>query len=165
MSSAIPNDAILRGAMEELLLEADVRDMTLKTIRVNLENKFFCDLSGKKEVLKIFLAELMAVDDDDDAEEVQQVVSKVKKAGANNAFTRPVQLSTNLAEFMGEVTMPRTEVTKRMWSYIKENGLQNPADKREILCDAKLLKVFDGKKKFGMFKMTKYLSEVWCVYA
>jgi upstream activation factor subunit UAF30 len=53
--------------------------------------------------------------------------------------------------------MPRTEVTKRMWAYIRENNLQNPDDKREILCDAALEKLFK-RKKFTMFKMTKYLA-------
>lgn len=60
---------------------------------------------------------------------------------------------------MGESELPRTEVTKRIWIYIKEHNLQNPADKREILCDDALQKIFK-KSKVHMFKMTKILSTV-----
>lgn len=55
--------------------------------------------------------------------------------------------------------LPRTEVTKRIWVYIKENNLQNPNNKREILCDDKLEKIFK-RKKIDMFQMTKVLSTV-----
>ena len=55
------------------------------------------------------------------------------------------------------MTLPRTEVTKRIWAYIREHNLQNPDDKREILCDAALEKLFK-RKKVTMFKMTKYLA-------
>ena len=60
---------------------------------------------------------------------------------------------------MGTNTVPRTDVTKRIWEYIKLHNLQDPSDKRIIICDNTLEKLFK-KKKFGMFKMTKYLSEV-----
>jgi upstream activation factor subunit UAF30 len=163
-----PSQAQLRAAMEVVLSEADVSDMTLKSIRMNLEAKFGCSLEERKEVLKICLAELMdageeeeeekeaASDSDSDSEAKSKPAAKKKQ----NAFTKPVQLSTNLADFFGQHTMPRTEVTKRIWVYIKEHGLQNPKDKREIICDAKLLKVFDGRAKVNMFKMTKYLSSM-----
>lgn len=55
--------------------------------------------------------------------------------------------------------LPRTEVTKRIWIYIKENNLQNPNNRREILCDDKLEKIFK-RKKIDMFQMTKVLSTV-----
>lgn len=71
-----------------------------------------------------------------------------------------MQLSDELTEFFeGVFELPRTEVTKRIWAYIKENDLQNPKDKREILCDKKLEKLFK-RKKMNMFKMSKQLSEV-----
>ena len=76
----------------------------------------------------------------------------------------PVQLSNELTEFFdGVFEMPRTEVTKRIWDYIRENNLQNPNDKREIICDEKFEKLFK-KKKFNMFKMVKYLSTVMISY-
>ena len=60
---------------------------------------------------------------------------------------------------MGKNEGPRTEVTKELWAYIREHNLQNPKDKREILCDEKLERLFQ-KKRFTMFQMTKYASEV-----
>jgi upstream activation factor subunit UAF30 len=60
---------------------------------------------------------------------------------------------------MGCSSGVRTEVTKAVWKYIKEKELQDPSDKREILCDASLESLF-RRKKVNMFKMTKYLSEV-----
>lgn len=80
-------------------------------------------------------------------------------ASKGGGFSAPVQLSTELANFMGTEMAPRTAVTKTIWVYIKANNLQNPADKREIICDAKMEQLF-RKKRFNMFKMTKYLSEV-----
>jgi len=68
-----------------------------------------------------------------------------------------MQLSSSLAEFLGTQNIPRTEVTKLIWAYIKTNGLQNPQDKREILCDDRLEALFK-RKKINMFKMTKALS-------
>ena len=75
-------------------------------------------------------------------------------------FAKLVQLSDELTEFFnGVFEMQRTEVTKEMWVYIKANNLQNPSNKREILCDDKLEKLFK-RKKVDMFKMTKLLSGV-----
>jgi upstream activation factor subunit UAF30 len=70
-----------------------------------------------------------------------------------------VHLSADLAEFLGTDRMPRTEVTKRIWAYIKENDLQDPSDKRKILCDEALEKVL-RRKNVHMFTMTKILSTV-----
>ena len=71
-----------------------------------------------------------------------------------------MQLSDELTEFFnGVFEMQRTEVTKKMWEYIKSHNLQNPSNRREILCDEKLEKLFK-RKKVDMFKMTKLLSEV-----
>ena len=68
-----------------------------------------------------------------------------------------MQLSSSLASFLGTQNIPRTEVTKLIWAYIKTNDLQNPQDKREILCDDRLEALFK-RKKINMFKMTKALS-------
>ena len=73
-------------------------------------------------------------------------------------FAALVTLSVELAEFTGETMLGRTEVTKRIWAYIKENELQNPKDRREILCDEKLSKVLKCKK-INMMKMTAVLSK------
>ena len=67
--------------------------------------------------------------------------------------------SPELAAIVGSQPLPRTEVTKRIWDYIKARNLQNPANKREILADAKLKPVFDGKDKVSMFEMNKHLAK------
>ena len=76
----------------------------------------------------------------------------------NAAFMRPVTPSATLAEIVGAKPMPRTEVTKKVWQYIKKNGLQDKANKRQINADAKLKAVFGGKASVNMFAMTKLVS-------
>ncbi|MFN7985650.1 MAG: SWIB/MDM2 domain-containing protein [Vicinamibacterales bacterium] len=76
----------------------------------------------------------------------------------NAAFMRPVTPSSTLAEIVGAKPMPRTEVTKKLWQYIKKNGLQDKANKRQINADAKLKAVFGGKSSVNMFAMTKLVS-------
>ena len=74
-----------------------------------------------------------------------------------NAFMRPVRPSKELAAITGSDPLPRTEVVRKMWSYIKKNKLQNPRNKREILADEKLRPIF-GKDRASMFEMNKHLS-------
>ena len=70
---------------------------------------------------------------------------------------RPVQPSADLAPVTGSDPLPRSQVVSKMWDYIRKNNLQNPANKREILADDVLKKVF-GKDKVTMFEMNKHLS-------
>jgi chromatin remodeling complex protein RSC6 len=69
------------------------------------------------------------------------------------AFMKALKPSAALAAVVGPEPLPRTEVTKRLWDYIKAHNLQNPANKRNILCDAKLKAVM-GKDEVTMFEMT-----------
>jgi chromatin remodeling complex protein RSC6 len=82
-----------------------------------------------------------------------------KAAGGskNDGLHRPVQPSVELGAIIGATPMSRSDVVSKIWDYIKKNDLQNPKDKREILADAKLEKIF-GKKKASMFEMNKHLS-------
>ena len=80
------------------------------------------------------------------------------KSGANQGLAREVQPSADLAAVVGNSAMPRTEVTKKVWDYIKANGLQDQTNKRMINADAKLKKVFGGKDQVSMFEMTKLIS-------
>ena len=86
-----------------------------------------------------------------------------KKSGTkrkpNAAFMRPVTISPQLAEIVGAKPIPRTEVTKKLWAYIKKNGLQDKKNKRMINADAKLKVVFGGKASVNMFAMTKLVSK------
>jgi len=76
-----------------------------------------------------------------------------------SAFMKPMSISAELAEVVGKGPMPRSEVVKALWVYIKKNNLQDPKNKRNINADAKLQKVFDGKKVVNMFEMTKLVSK------
>jgi chromatin remodeling complex protein RSC6 len=86
-----------------------------------------------------------------------------KKAAAkrkpNAAFMKPVTPSAALAEIVGAKPIPRTEVTKKLWAYIKKNGLQDKKNKRMINSDDALKAVFAGKKSVNMFEMTKLVSK------
>ena len=78
---------------------------------------------------------------------------------ANAAFMKPMTPSDALSEVIGDKPMPRTEVTKKLWAYIKRNGLQDAKNKRNINADDKLKPVFGGKKTVSMFEMTKLVSK------
>ena len=77
----------------------------------------------------------------------------------NAAFMRPVTPSDTLAPVVGSKPIPRTEITKRLWAYIKKNGLQDAKNKRMIKADAALKTVFGGKATVNMFEMTKLVSK------
>lgn len=78
---------------------------------------------------------------------------------ANAAFMKKMKPSPELAAVIGSTPVPRTEVTKQLWAYIKKHKLQDPAAKRTIIADEKLKKVFGGKKKVDMFEMTKLVNQ------
>src|SRR5687768_2742607 len=78
---------------------------------------------------------------------------------ANAAFMKPMTPSAALSEVIGDKPMPRTEVTKKLWAYIKKNGLQDAKNRRNINADEKLKPVFAGKKTVSMFEMTKLVSK------
>jgi chromatin remodeling complex protein RSC6 len=72
---------------------------------------------------------------------------------------KPMQISDDLAEVVGKGPMPRSEVVKALWVYIKKHDLQDPANKRNINADENLKKVFGGKDMVNMFEMTKLVSK------
>jgi len=78
---------------------------------------------------------------------------------ANAAFMKPLTPSEKLAEIVGSKPLPRTEVVKKLWQYIKKNGLQDKKNKRNINADAALKAVFAGKATVNMFEMTKLVSK------
>lgn len=80
-------------------------------------------------------------------------------AKANSAFMKPMTISDELAEVVGKGPMPRSEVVKALWVYIKKHDLQDPTNKRNINADDKLKKVFGGKEVVNMFEMTKLVSK------
>ena len=88
---------------------------------------------------------------------------KAKKGGAkrkpNAAFMRPMQPDAALGAVVGNSPMPRTEITKKLWGYIKRNGLQDAKERRMINADDKMRAVFGGKGKVSMFEMTKLVNK------
>ena len=85
-----------------------------------------------------------------------------KKAGKrkpNAAFMKPMQPSASLGAVVGNSPMPRTEITKKLWHYIKRNNLQDPKERRMIVADDKMKPVFGGKGRVSMFEMTKLVNK------
>ena len=82
-----------------------------------------------------------------------------KKRKPNAAFMKPVQPDAALSDVVGNKPIPRTELTKKLWAYIKKNGLQDKKKKVNINADDKLKVVFGGKKTVSMFEMTKLVSK------
>jgi upstream activation factor subunit UAF30 len=78
---------------------------------------------------------------------------------ANSAFMKPMTISADLAPVVGKGPMPRSEVVKALWVYIKKHDLQDPKNKRNINADENLKKVFGGKAMVNMFEMTKLVSK------
>ncbi len=84
--------------------------------------------------------------------------TKKAKRTPNAAFMKPVQPDEKLAKVVGEKPLPRTELTKKLWVYIRKNGLQDAKKRTQINADESLKAVFNGKKQVSMFEMTKLVS-------
>ena len=93
------------------------------------------------------------------AKKKKKPAKKKAKRKPNAAFMRPMTISAALAAVVGSKPIPRTQVTKKLWDYIKKNKLQDKVNRRMINADDKLKKVFGGKKKVSMFEMTKLVSK------
>ncbi len=78
---------------------------------------------------------------------------------ANPALLKPLELDADLEAVVGKGPMPRSQVVKKLWEYIKGKNLQNPSNKRNILADDKLKPLFGGKSEVTMFEMTKLVSQ------
>jgi upstream activation factor subunit UAF30 len=85
--------------------------------------------------------------------------AKKKKRKPNAAFMKPVQPDATLSAVVGDKPIPRTELTKKLWAYIKKNSLQDKKKRTNINADDKLKAVFGGKKTVTMFEMTKLVSK------
>ncbi len=84
--------------------------------------------------------------------------TNVVKRSSGDGLTKPVPLSPEMKKFLGVAESARTEVVKKIWEHIKTNNLQNPANKREILCDEKLKIIFGQKTNVTMFEIAKLIS-------
>ncbi|KAL4592963.1 hypothetical protein LXL04_005972 [Taraxacum kok-saghyz] len=81
------------------------------------------------------------------------------KRGRPAGILKVVPVSQSLGEFLGVSEASRTDAVKKVWGYIKDNNLQNPLNKKEILCDAKLKSIFNGKDQVGFLEIAKLLSQ------
>ena len=81
------------------------------------------------------------------------------KRKPNAAFMKPLNIGEPLQPVVGSKPLPRTEVVKKVWEYIRKNKLQDAKERRNINADANLLKVFGGKKQVSMFEMAKHISK------
>ena len=84
---------------------------------------------------------------------------KAAKRTPNAAFMKAMNVSPQLGAVVGTSPLPRTEVTKKLWAYIKKNGLQDEKNRRQINADDKLKPVFGGKSNVSMFEMTKLVNK------
>jgi len=89
----------------------------------------------------------------------QLINKKYINMATNSAFMKPMKISDELATVVGKGPMPRSEVVKALWIYIKKHNLQDPKNKRNINADENLKKVFGGKPMVNMFEMTKLVSK------
>ena len=91
--------------------------------------------------------------------EKQKAKKKASKRKPNEAFMKPMTPSKELAAVVGEKAIPRTQVIKKIWDYIKKNNLQNPKNKRNILADTKLKPIFKGKSEVTMFELAGLIGK------
>ena len=89
----------------------------------------------------------------------KKTTKKASKRAPNPAFMKPMQPDAALSEVVGNKPMPRTEITSRLWDYIKKNNLQDPQERRMINADAKLKPVVGNKNRVSMFEMTRYVNQ------
>jgi len=148
---AVTEDAI-RTRLREILETADLQKQTTKMLRKQLEAHFEADLSGHKKLIRAEIdAYLVALTTS--ATTTAEATSEASKRGGGYGSLLSPEMS---AFFGGAHEMPRTQVVKALWDYIKTNNLQNPKDRRKIILDEELGKLF--KAPLTMFNMNKQLS-------
>jgi upstream activation factor subunit UAF30 len=140
---------------------ADFEQVSVKRIRRALQELFDTEFENKKEINGLILSRYHRMEEEPREPKKKKVKKKAPKKDGESAKTSSISslelnLSPKLAELLGVNKLPRTQVVKQIWEYIKEHNLQNPNDKREILCDEKLSEILG--KKTTMFKMNKALS-------
>jgi len=167
----LPTDAQIRTKMEALMKTVNLNTMSTKQFIAALSDKFGgVDLSSKKKFIKVTITEIldaMGGDEEDDGDssssnDEEEAATKQKKGGGGGGggLAAVKEISPKLSAFLGcGKHAARTDVVKGMWVYIRDNNLQDPNDKRQIILDDKMKGVF-GKdvESFSMFTMNKYIS-------
>lgn len=180
VESAKVSDEEVRQAIKDLLKDIDIASTSIREIRTLLQTKLGdrFDVEERKDFVKDTVASFLLEGDDEDEDQdpseadeaegdeneesvptAEEVTSPDKGKKKGGGFAKPLLLADELAEFMGSKIASRTDVTKKIWEYIKANNLQNPSNRREILCDEAFEKLMK-RKKINMFKMTQVLNPV-----
>jgi upstream activation factor subunit UAF30 len=166
----LPTDEQIRIQMESLMKTVDLNTLSIKQFIAALSEKFGgADLSSKKKFIKSTITEIldaMGADDDDDddggdsSSDEEEQPKKKGGGGGGGGLSAVKEISPKLSAFLGCGThAARTDVVKGMWDHIRENNLQDPNDKRQILLDDKMKEVFGSDvESFSMFTMNKYIS-------
>jgi upstream activation factor subunit UAF30 len=146
---------------QAILSVADFEQVSVKRIRRALQELFDTEFENKKEINDLILSRYHKMEEEPRETKKKKIKKKAPKKEGESAKTSSISsmelnLSPKLAELLGVNRLPRTQVVKQIWEYIKQHDLQNPNDKREILCDEKLSEILG--KKTTMFKMNKALS-------
>eukprot|EP00271_Cylindrocystis_brebissonii_P007322 TRINITY_DN2069_c1_g1_i1.p1 TRINITY_DN2069_c1_g1~~TRINITY_DN2069_c1_g1_i1.p1 ORF type:complete len:380 (-),score=139.47 TRINITY_DN2069_c1_g1_i1:322-1461(-) len=181
------SEETIRQRLLEILETADLNVATERIIRKQLEQELGCSLADRKEFIRgevgNFLrrrqeeAEGGAAEDEEEEEEEEeaeeeQKVKKTRKSSkralkeekagqkrrTGGGLTKVCRLSDSLGELIGFTELPRTQVVKEIWVYIRKHDLQDPKNRKMILCDAPMQQVL-GTASVGMFQMNKYLSK------
>ncbi|KXZ54052.1 hypothetical protein GPECTOR_5g160 [Gonium pectorale] len=148
-------DQQLLERLRVLLGESDLQTTTEKMLRKKLEEEFKMELADKKPLIRQEIERYLA-EQGGDSEEEEEEGSDDARAPRRGSSLGCI-LSEPLAKFLGEESLPRTQVVKRLWEYIKEKNLQDPKDKRKILLDDKLKTIFTSP--LTMFTMNTQLSK------
>jgi upstream activation factor subunit UAF30 len=163
----------IQQTVSEILKNSNINELSIKDIKEQLSSKYEIDIKKNKQFIRETIEKQLAdsevpVEADGDDGELDAATGKrnttaVTAKKRQSVFSKPALLSPALAEFMGQQLAPRQEVVKFLWKYIKEHELQNPKDKRIVLFDEKLQKIFK-KKSSHFMKLTKLLFKVFCFY-
>lgn len=161
-----PSDDDIRAKIEEILSTLNLEDTGFKKFLKILSTAFGgVDLKGRKAFVKEALTEALlkqaeeeeGEDEVSDGDDSVELPTPLKKKGGGGLAAKK-EISPALQEFLQQGDqMSRTDIVKSLWAYIREHNLQNPANRQEILLDAKMESVF-GVKKFTMFTMNKYIG-------
>jgi len=152
---ATPDDGVIRAWMTKLVPTVDLNTMTTKQFIAKLgEAMGGVELSSKKAFIKLTLTEILDEMDDTEEEEEDEEESSSedddvkpapkKKRGGGGGLTAQKEISSEMARFLGKQDRlaARTEIVKAIWTHVREKNLQNPADKREIILDDTLKRLF-----------------------
>ena len=153
---ATPDDDVIRAWMTKLVPTVDLNTMTTKQFIAKLGQAMGgVDLSPKKAYIKATLTKILdEMDDTDDEEEESsseeeeeedvKPAPKKKRGGGGGGLTAQKEISPEMARFLGKQDRlaARTEIVKAIWAYVREHNLQNPTDKREIILDDTLKRLF-----------------------